>query len=135
MNIHPFCQDAVQYFAAAVVTPPSSPIAELALAKTVKQHSNDFGLTTLIDNYPNPFSISTTIDFTLEHSGYAQLIIQDYSGKVLAVLKEGQLAGGAHTVEYNSSQDLPAGLYFYSLITEKGTYSKKMINTGGSLPW
>ena len=68
----------------------------------------------LYQNYPNPFNPTTSISFNLPEDGYARLAIFDMLGREIAVLVNGTVASGLHTLEFNAA-NLSAGTYFYQL--------------------
>ncbi len=75
---------------------------------------------TLEQNYPNPFNPSTAIRFSLPVSGYASVKVFNSVGKEVAILANGFMTAGSHTVTFNAS-NLPSGQYFYRL--ESGSFS------------
>jgi len=79
----------------------------------------------LDQNYPNPFNNSTTIYYTIEEEGRVKLSIYDYTGKRIQTLVNQSRPSGNYFVEFNSSE-LPSGVYFYVLRTNRQTFSKKM---------
>ena len=94
----------------------------------------------LTQNYPNPFNPVTKIKFdiptplnppfakggTAKPGGFVRLTIYDALGRELAVLVNEQLKPGSYEVEWNGS-NYPSGVYFYKLIAEEYTETKKMI--------
>ncbi len=64
----------------------------------------------LAQNYPNPFSSSTSIEFTMNRSGRVRLIIRDLFGREVATIVNGELSPGAHTAAWNAA-GLPPGMY------------------------
>ena len=80
----------------------------------------------LLQNYPNPFNPSTTITFDLVEAGHTKVIVYNTVGQTAAVLVDGALTAGRHTIDFNAAA-LPSGLYFYRM--EAGDFSavKKMI--------
>lgn len=90
--------------------------------------SNDVAALTQYElkNYPNPFNGLTTIEFKLETSSEVRLRVLDVRGKVVRVLKNGTLAAGAHSFDFDAS-DLNAGVYLYELNTAQHTLIGKMI--------
>ncbi len=80
------------------------------------------GLITLSENYPNPFTSSTTIQFSLVNSDYITLKVADVLGNVVATLVNGYVEAGNHSVSFSTDDNqksLPAGVYFYTLFSEK----------------
>ena len=85
----------------------------------------------LSQNYPNPFNPATKIRFHIPASAeitqrIVSLKIYDILGKEIAVLVNENLKPGIYEVEWNV-QNIPSGVYFYSLITNEFTQTKKMV--------
>lgn len=70
----------------------------------------------LNQNFPNPFNPSTVISFTLPENAYVSLKIYDITGKEMAIIKDGIMPTGDHSVSFNASS-LSSGVYFYTLRT------------------
>ena len=85
----------------------------------------------LFQNYPNPFNPVTKIKFSLptvgqRHAFDVRLIVYDILGRGIAVLVNEQLSPGIYEVEWDGT-NLPSGVYFYKLITEGYSETKKMV--------
>ncbi len=66
-------------------------------------------------NYPNPFSGTSTIPFGLNESSRVSLAVYDISGRHIAYLLKNQIRqAGAHTVQVDGGM-LASGTYFYEL--------------------
>lgn len=66
---------------------------------------------TLIDNYPNPFTTSTTIRFNTS-GGHTLIQVMDTSGRVIATpVDRDYPLGGNYTITFNSGA-LPNGVYY-----------------------
>jgi hypothetical protein len=61
-------------------------------------------------NYPNPFNPATTIRFTLAKRRSTVLKVYDLLGRELAVLVNGELDPGEHTVQFDGAR-LASGFY------------------------
>jgi len=87
----------------------------------------------LARNYPNPFNPSTNISFTLETDQNVRLVIYDVLGKKIAELTNNHYSAGTHIVRWNGVNQygltVSSGVYIYSLISETGTISQKMLLT------
>jgi len=80
----------------------------------------------LLQNFPNPFNTETTIKYNLPKNSHVNLIIYDVLGrKVLDLVNENQLAG-YYDVKWNGL-NFGSGIYFYKLITNIFSKTKKMI--------
>lgn len=76
-------------------------------------------------NYPNPFSQSTTIKYSIPSSGFVTLKVFDALGvEVATLVKEDQLKGG-HSVEFDAGK-LAGGVYYYSLSFNNQVRTHKM---------
>jgi hypothetical protein len=82
----------------------------------------------LYDNFPNPFETKTEIKFSLYYPCNVQMIISDQSGRQRVILTDKHFEAGENSVVFdNSVYDLPAGVYYYCLMTEYYTTSRRMI--------
>jgi hypothetical protein len=81
---------------------------------------------TLSQNYPNPFSQSTTIRFNLPKSCSATLTIHDIGGRTVETVISGQHPAGATAVEWNTRQ-LPDGVYFCRLQAGPFMQTKRLL--------
>ncbi len=80
----------------------------------------------LAQNYPNPFNPNTNIEFDLPKSTFTKLIIYDITGREIETLVNEELKAGSYKVNFDGSK-LSSGVYFYKLLTNKYTLSRKMI--------
>lgn len=80
----------------------------------------------LQQNYPNPFNPETVIDFIIPKRGNVRLSIYNVLGQELIVLASGVKDAGRNSVRFNA-QSFPSGVYFYRLISEDHTETKKMM--------
>ncbi|MFT5514680.1 MAG: sugar lactone lactonase YvrE [Rhodothermales bacterium] len=75
--------------------------------------------------YPNPFSASTTISYSLPRAGLVSLRVFDILGREVSALVETAQEAGQHSVEF-SAGDLPSGIYSYLLETGAERAAKTM---------
>lgn len=74
----------------------------------------------LQQNYPNPFSASTTFAFTLLQSADVELSLYDLTGKKLATFIRRMLSSGEHRIEWDKTvggTTLASGNYVFELLT------------------
>lgn len=74
----------------------------------------------LMQNYPNPVSGTTIIEYALPATAYVTLSILDVRGNVITRLVSGEQQAGKHSIPF-STAGLAAGVYFYKL--EAGRFS------------
>lgn len=80
----------------------------------------------LMDNYPNPFNPSTTINYELASGGFTTLKIYDILGKEVASLVNQKQDAGKYSIQWNAS-NLSSGVYFYQLRTNEFIQTKRLI--------
>jgi len=94
-----------------------------------KQGENDEAISgeyTLSENFPNPFSKTTRIEYSLPESGQVQLKVYDIYSKVTATIINKLQDAGHYDIEFNGS-DLPNGVYTYTLEVNGVTLSRSMV--------
>lgn len=72
------------------------------------------GHASLHQNYPNPFSASTTISFSLNREGSVALKVIALDGREVATVAIGTYGAGSHEIQFDASR-LSSGTYFYRL--------------------
>jgi hypothetical protein len=86
---------------------------------------------TLDQNFPNPFNPETRISFTLPKRGQVELSVFNLLGEKVDELVNGELGAGTHEYGWKpesvSGQSHPSGVYFYRLVTEEITLTRKML--------
>lgn len=81
----------------------------------------------LFQNYPNPFNPATNIKFTLTVNTNVTLKIFNSLGQeVASLIANERMTSGNHTVKWDASK-YSSGVYYYTLNTESGIHSRKMI--------
>jgi hypothetical protein len=82
----------------------------------------------LEQNYPNPFNPATEIRFALQNDSKVKLSVYNTKGELVANLKSGKMAKGAHKVSFDASA-LNSGVYFYKLDVNGMAETRKMVLT------
>ena len=80
----------------------------------------------LSDNYPNLFNPTTEIKYSIPKKSFVTLKVYNALGKEIAVLQNGYKEAGEYGVNFNA-EDLPSGVYIYTLSAGKKFISKKML--------
>jgi len=81
---------------------------------------------TLLQSYPNPFNPTTTIEYTLQHSGDVSLVIYNLLGEEVTRLVNGQQDAGYHKATWNAS-NMSSGIYFYRIQAGDFVETRKML--------
>ena len=81
----------------------------------------------LQQNFPNPFNPYTTIEFIISENNKISLSIYDVNGKLVRKLINNEYYKiGKYSFKIISSE-LPSGVYYYTIESEKFSFSKKML--------
>lgn len=87
----------------------------------------------LAQNFPNPFSDATTIEFTLPTAGDVRVEVFDLAGRSVRVLRSGRLNPGVHSAVWDGSAanraEVPPGVYVVRLDGPGGTRSIRLLKT------
>jgi hypothetical protein len=83
---------------------------------------------TNLSAYPNPFSSSTTVEFTVTEATSANVTVYNLTGEVVAVLFNGQTeAGAAYKLQFRP-EGVASGIYIAKLTTSSGVVkSEKLV--------
>lgn len=79
----------------------------------------------LYQNFPNPFSTTTVIRFTLAQRSAVVVKVFNMPGQEVAVVADGTYEAGEHRVEL--SKPLPSGTYFYQLQAGTTVLRRQMV--------
>lgn len=100
----------------------------LSFDSTVTEITGDPLITdfSLNQNYPNPFNPSTVISYSLPSRSKVKLDIFDILGNKITELVNTEQEAGKYEILYQPT-GLSAGIYFYRLISESSSITKKMV--------
>jgi len=99
-----------------------TPTADL-LDTSLPKQPDPFGFA---QNYPNPFSISTTIRYSLPQPMRVRLRVYNVLGRVVATLVDEQQDGGIYEAPFEA-KNLPGGVYFYQIEMDHLRFTKPMM--------
>jgi len=92
----------------------------------VNENPNDLpAQITLQQNYPNPFSGSTNVEYRIANEEHVTLAVYNSLGEEIAILVNGESSAGVHSVQL-SGEGLQNGIYFYRLTAGKNVQTGKM---------
>ncbi len=90
----------------------------------------------LKQNYPNPFSESTNIEFKLKQESKVSLIVFNVLGEVVKILEDKILEAGIHYYNWNGTdqngKNVRQGMYLYRINTENSHQTKKLFYLGSN---
>jgi len=80
----------------------------------------------LSQNFPNPFNPMCNVQFSMSNAGNVKLVVYDVQGREVQTLVNERLQAGTYETSFDGSA-LNSGVYFYKLITDGFTETKRMI--------
>ena len=100
-------------------------VIALGLVASIEESSK---VNTLLENYPNPFNGSTTINYTISKDATVELIIVDLMGNKVAVVENGNKSAGKYSAVWNA-ENVANGMYLLQLKMNDQISTKKIIIT------
>ena len=106
------------------------PLSELVGINNINTNAPDNY--SLSQNYPNPFNPSTVVRFQLSVVSDVSLKVYDIMGREVQTLVNERLNAGTYEVKFDarhggSSSSLTSGVYFYKMVSEGFTETKRML--------
>ena len=80
----------------------------------------------LEQNYPNPFNPTTQINYSVPKNGFVTLKVYDILGQEVTTLFSGVQHVGNYVATFDGSK-LASGVYFYKLLSENISITKKLL--------
>ena len=99
---------------------PSTPTAIADQSEMITKHY------ALSQNHPNPFRNATTITYTLPYTEFVNISLYDLFGRQITTLVNQKQIAGVHQLSFHAN-DLPPGIYVYTLRTANYIQSRKLI--------
>jgi len=97
-----------------------------SLTTNIKNLTNQKSDFHLYQNFPNPFNPTTTINFSVQKSGFITLKVYDVLGREVATLINENKSVGNYSVKFNADK-LVSGIYFYNMRASDFVQTKKLI--------
>ncbi|MBX2821342.1 MAG: T9SS type A sorting domain-containing protein [Rhodothermaceae bacterium] len=79
-----------------------------------------------LEQFPNPFTNRTTLQYTLDAHAPVRLSVYDLLGREIEVLVDRTEPAGTHTIQFDGSH-LPAGIYYARLESANSQLTKKLV--------
>ena len=80
----------------------------------------------LSQNFPNPYNPSTRINYFVPQESFVNIKVYDFLGREVMTLVNKTKSIGSYEIVFDAS-NMPSGTYFYTLIAENYSSTKKMI--------
>lgn len=95
-----------------------NPMPDPVFANTSIKHNNISSETfTLLNNYPNPFNVNTTIDYQISQDSNIKLSVYNVSGEIVEQLQNTYMQKGNYEINWNAGR-YSSGIYYIILDTE-----------------
>lgn len=95
------------------------------LTGTIENPTSYFSNNTFINVYPNPLSLATTFEYTLEQTSSIQITIYNHIGEQVDLIQQNQ-SSGKQQITWNA-EGLPSGIYYYRMQAGDQVASGKMV--------
>ncbi len=79
-----------------------------------------------VNVYPNPFTTSTKISFSLDRTEKVTLNVYNALGALVSTVDGGLMNAGEGSIEFNAG-DLPTGIYSVNLVAGNSTITKRVV--------
>ena len=104
------------YTSTRIIPPPPSPLG----TPMVNAGNNNNGAVRLFQNFPNPFSGTSVVDFSIPQTMQARIDIYDITGRTVDVVTDQTFNAGTYTFNLNGAK-FNSGLYYLTLTTSDGS--------------
>jgi hypothetical protein len=85
----------------------------------------------LEQNFPNPFNLSTQIQYALPEKARVKIVIYNLLGQRVKTFDIGERAPGRYSITWNGVNErgttISSGIYFYRFDSDKFTQTKKLV--------
>jgi Tol biopolymer transport system component len=85
----------------------------------------------LLENYPNPFNPTTTIEYSLPVAGFTELAVYNMAGQIVRVLETGEMSAGVHSAVWDgrdmNGELVSSGVFISRLKTMDNVVSNRML--------
>ena len=105
---------------------------ELAESSTAVDDPDEvLGRIDLSQNYPNPFSATTTITYTVPQTAHVEFKIYNALGQLIQTLSDEAKPAGAYSATWegrnDAGEEVPPGIYFYRVKIGNAESTRRMI--------
>ncbi|MCB9247597.1 MAG: T9SS type A sorting domain-containing protein [Ignavibacteriales bacterium] len=97
-------------------------------AKNISAKTNEFNLN---QNFPNPFNLSTQINYSINKLSNIEISIYDVLGRRIKILFDGEKSAGEYRTFWNGIDEngdvVNSGVYFIILKSSEYSISRKIV--------
>lgn len=68
------------------------------------QSAGNYGENVLLQNFPNPFDITTTVKFTLKEDCYVKMFVSNGQTRNKSYLVDGEMSAGDHGIVFKTNE-------------------------------
>lgn len=88
--------------------------------------SNEVSNLNVSQNFPNPFSNETTVEYSLENASEVSYTVVDLAGNTILDVNEGNVSAGQHSITIDGAS-LANGVYYFNMTAGDAQTTHKMI--------
>ncbi|MCK4700400.1 MAG: T9SS type A sorting domain-containing protein, partial [Bacteroidales bacterium] len=85
----------------------------------------------IIEIFPNPFNMETTISFLLEEKAFISIDIYNIHGKLLNRIENSFYDTGNYSLTWNGTDEtgrrMPAGIYVFRFNVGSNSYNRRVV--------
>ncbi|RFC55701.1 T9SS type A sorting domain-containing protein [Brumimicrobium aurantiacum] len=104
----------------------STPVIRMNFDPTLNVENNELSNLNVTQNFPNPFSTETTVQFNLKEAADVSYSVVDMTGKVMLNVNEGNTIAGDHQITIDGSS-FANGVYYLNITAGESNVTRKMI--------
>lgn len=105
---------------------PNTPMIRMNFNPELSVENNEMSNLTVSQNFPNPFSNETTVEYTLENASEVSYTVVDLAGNTILEVNEGNVMAGTHEITIDGSA-LANGVYYFNMTAGGAQTTHKMI--------
>jgi hypothetical protein len=105
---------------------PNTPMIRMNFSTTASVENNETSNLNVSQNFPNPFSNETTVEYSLENASEVSYTVVDLAGNTILDVNEGNVSAGKHAITIDGSS-LANGVYYFIMNAGGAQTTHKMI--------
>ncbi|MDX1651389.1 MAG: T9SS type A sorting domain-containing protein [Brumimicrobium sp.] len=105
---------------------PNAVMVRVNMPADASVSQNEFDNLKVSQNFPNPFSNQTVIQYTLENASEVNYSLVDLTGKVVLEVNEGNVNAGGHSIKIDGST-LSNGVYYFNMTAGDTKVTRKLV--------